>query len=78
MGQASGGGAGFMADVWSFGVVVWEIYTGKLPWAGMPATQVSPQQYTHVSTRTPSPIPLNPPPITHTTLPEIRISESST
>ena len=29
-----------MADAYSFGVIIWEIYTGKLPWAGMHPTQI--------------------------------------
>ena len=35
MGQASASGAAFMADAYSFGVIIWEIYTGKLPWEGI-------------------------------------------
>ena len=35
MGQASAAGEAFMADVYSFGVTIWEIYAGKLPWEGM-------------------------------------------
>jgi len=39
-GEASAGGAAFMADAYSFGVIIWEIYTGALPWAGMHPTQI--------------------------------------
>mmetsp|Transcript_1152 Transcript_1152/g.2781 ORF Transcript_1152/g.2781 Transcript_1152/m.2781 type:complete len:220 (+) Transcript_1152:1061-1720(+) len=41
LGQASSTGAAFMADAYSFGVIVWEIHSGQLPWAGMPPLQVA-------------------------------------
>ena len=30
----------FESPLYSFGVVVWEIYTGRLPWQGMPPAEV--------------------------------------
>ena len=35
LGQASSIGAAYMADAYSFGVTIWEIFSGQLPWAGM-------------------------------------------
>ena len=34
-GRASSTGAAFMADAYSFGVIIWEMFSGELPWAGM-------------------------------------------
>jgi serine/threonine protein kinase len=41
MSQASSTGAAFMADVYSFGVIIWEMFSGELPWAGMPAMNIA-------------------------------------
>lgn len=40
------------ADVYSYGVVLWEMLTAELPWTGLNAMQVSPR----VLARTPYPI----------------------
>ena len=39
------------ADVYSFGVVLWEVLTGKAPWADMHAMQVVGAVGFQVSTR---------------------------
>ena len=41
MSQASSTGAAFMADAYSFGVTIWEIFSGELPWAGLPPMQIA-------------------------------------
>ncbi|KAJ1465686.1 kinase-like domain-containing protein [Baffinella frigidus] len=41
MGETSSMGAAFMADAYSLGVIIWEMFSGELPWAGMLPMQIA-------------------------------------